>query len=316
MEKQATEEILKTLLRERGTSYLREGDYFVNAVADLGGSKEDVRLLRYLVEVDGASALLNAGGQPPAMRQTIYSQTVEKICVESMVSPEFANKICAIFWRAVYEEEPPVQWPIQPPNPQKDSRLEESPDKLFERAWEYDQRGNMEEAVKLYRQAADRGNADAQYNLGVSYEKGEGVSKNLLEAVKWYRMAAEQGKASAQYNLGLCYRHAKGVAQNLSEAARWYSRAAEQGQASAQCNLGSCYEKGEGVSQNDVEATKWYQRAANQGLAIAQYNLGICYEFGRGVSKDLVEAARWYRLSADQGDEDAKARLCKLVARA
>lgn len=117
MEKQTTEQIINGLLRERGTSYLREGNYFVNAVEDLGGSKEDVRLLRYLVEVDGASALLDAGQQQTAMRQTIYSQTVEKICGQTLVAPEQAHKICAIFWRAVYGEEPPVFFRESAPHP-------------------------------------------------------------------------------------------------------------------------------------------------------------------------------------------------------
>ena len=44
------------------------------------------------------------------------------------------------------------------------------------------------------RQAAEQGHADAQYNLGLMYDRGDGVPENDAEAVKWYRMAAEQGK--------------------------------------------------------------------------------------------------------------------------
>lgn len=105
-----TEEILRELIRSRGTEYLRKGNLFVNAVEDMGGTKGDVRLLRYLVEVDGANALLDAGGKPQTVRQTIYNQTVEKICDHALVSPEYSNKICAIFWRAVYNEVPPATY--------------------------------------------------------------------------------------------------------------------------------------------------------------------------------------------------------------
>lgn len=42
----------------------------------------------------------------------------------------------------------------------------------------------------------------AQYNLGVCYDRGNGVTKNAEEAVKWYRKAAEQGYAKAQDSLG------------------------------------------------------------------------------------------------------------------
>ena len=42
-------------------------------------------------------------------------------------------------------------------------------------------------------QAAERGDAQAQFNLGVMYDKGRGVSQDDAEAFKWYRQAAERG---------------------------------------------------------------------------------------------------------------------------
>lgn len=48
-------------------------------------------------------------------------------------------------------------------------------------------------AVEMYRIAAEQGVAQAQYNLGVCYDIGNGVAKDYAEAVKWYRKAAEQG---------------------------------------------------------------------------------------------------------------------------
>ena len=55
--------------------------------------------------------------------------------------------------------------------------------------------------MKWYRKAAEQGDADAQYNLGISYDRGEGVPQDYVEAVKWYRKAAEQGDADAQNKL-------------------------------------------------------------------------------------------------------------------
>jgi TPR repeat protein len=54
---------------------------------------------------------------------------------------------------------------------------------------------------KQIRKAADQGHAKAQYNLGVMYEKGEGVQQNYSEALKWYKKAADQGHAGAQSKL-------------------------------------------------------------------------------------------------------------------
>jgi len=76
--------------------------------------------------------------------------------------------------------------------------------------------------------AAKRGDAEAQFNVGVSYANGEGVSKNLFQAVYWFRKAAEQGHANAQYNLGVCYYDGEGVSKNLFQAVYWFRIAAEQ----------------------------------------------------------------------------------------
>ena len=84
-----------------------------------------------------------------------------------------------------------------------------------------------------YRAAAERGNAEAQYNLGLCYEKGDGVEENYYQAVYWYKKAAERGYIDAQFNLGVCYDYGKGVEQDYVQAAYWYKKAAEQGDAMA-----------------------------------------------------------------------------------
>ena len=61
-------------------------------------------------------------------------------------------------------------------------------------------------------QAAEQGNATAQYNLGVMYTNGqEGVRQDYAQAVHWYRKAAEQGDVDAQVNLGWLYDNGQGV---------------------------------------------------------------------------------------------------------
>ena len=63
------------------------------------------------------------------------------------------------------------------------------------------ERGDYKTAVWLLRPLAEQGLAAAQYNLGVIYDKGQGVPEDNAEALKWYRLAAEQGDADAQNNL-------------------------------------------------------------------------------------------------------------------
>jgi len=93
---------------------------------------------------------------------------------------------------------------------------------------------------------ANKGDAAAQFNLGVMYDEGDGVPEDDAEAVKWYRKAADQGLAEAQSNLGLMYANGKGVPEDDAEAVKWYREAADQGLAGAQTNLGLMYANGRG----------------------------------------------------------------------
>ena len=78
------------------------------------------------------------------------------------------------------------------------------------------------------------------------------MKKDLLKAVGWYTKAAEQGNAEAQYILGVFYATGEGVKKDLLRAGAWYLKSAEQGHAWAQCDLGFCYYEGEGI-RKDVE---------------------------------------------------------------
>lgn len=156
-----------------------------------------------------------------------------------------------------------------------------------------------------YKLAAKQGHAYAQYSLGVCYEVGAGVEKDLKEAVRLYKLAAEQGIAQAQTELGFCYENGKGVEKEPEEAMHWYKLAAEQGYAQAQYFLGICYGKGDLVEKDLKEEVRWYKLAAEQGHAKAQNNLGFCYRNGSGVEKDDKEGIRLYRLAAAQGSDRA-----------
>jgi TPR repeat protein len=60
---------------------------------------------------------------------------------------------------------------------------------------------DYQEAIRLFRKAADKGDSKAEYNLGIIYEDGMGVRKNRSEAVKWYRLAAGHGHEDAESRL-------------------------------------------------------------------------------------------------------------------
>ena len=148
---------------------------------------------------------------------------------------------------------------------------EESPESLFELGLNY-LKGNdsldidmvKEKGIALIRRSAEQGYADAQFNLGLAYYRGEGVSEDETQAIYWWRKAAEQGYAHAQYGLGEAYNQGKGVPQDYVQAVYWLREAAEQGYADAQSHLGLCYYNGEGVPQDYKQAVYWYRKAANE----------------------------------------------------
>jgi TonB family protein len=86
--------------------------------------------------------------------------------------------------------------------------------------------GDYAAAQLLWRPLAEQGIARAQNNLGVLYENGKGVPKDINEALKWYRLAAEQGYAGAQNNLGLIYALGLVVPRDPVHAYMWFSLAA------------------------------------------------------------------------------------------
>ena len=65
--------------------------------------------------------------------------------------------------------------------------------------------------VRQLRQAAEAGDARAQFDLGVRYAGGKGVAPDTAEAARWIALAAAQGLVDAQFNLGLMYADGNGV---------------------------------------------------------------------------------------------------------
>ena len=163
--------------------------------------------------------------------------------------------------------------------------------------------------AELWRKAAEENDADAQIDLGVCYQNGDGVEGDMAKSAEWFRKAAEQGHAVAQILVAQNYSMGLGVNRDMAESAKWYRKAAEQGIASAQFTLGTYFFEGTGVKKDYEEAVKWWRKAAEQDYSTAQFNLGGCYYEGLGVEKDKAEAMKWFRLAAENGEEDAQEAL-------
>ena len=133
-------------------------------------------------------------------------------------------------------------------------------------------------------------------------------SGDYMTALRLWRPLAAQGYAYAQYKLGVTYDKGQGVPQDYAKAAECYWLAAEHGNACAQYRLGAMYATAQGVPRVDAEAVKWFRLAAEQDLACAQHNLGYMYATARGVPQANAKAGEWYRAAAEQASSDVVAR--------
>jgi localization factor PodJL len=158
------------------------------------------------------------------------------------------------------------------------------------------------------RQAAERGEASAQFIVATRYLDGEGVAQDLTQAAHWYQKAALAGLAPAQYRLATLFERGRGVPQDAATALVWYQRAAEQGNVKAMHNAAVIAAGTEAGKPNYDIAYKWFLAASQNGLKDSQFNLAVLYERALGTKANVDEALFWYMVAASQDDVDAKKR--------
>jgi len=134
-------------------------------------------------------------------------------------------------------------------------------------AW---QKADYSAAVAIWRPLAEKGDADAQFNLGQAYRLGRGVPINLAAAQSWFERAADKGHIDAQTTLGLL------LFQNGNHIGglRWLKAASDQGEPRAMLVYGTALFNGDGVPQDQVLGYAYVSRAAAQGLQAAKDTLG------------------------------------------
>ena len=133
-------------------------------------------------------------------------------------------------------------------------------------AW---QKADYPTAVAIWRPLAERGDADAQFNLGQAYRLGRGVPINLGQAKSWFERAAASGHLDAEATLGLL------LFQNgdQAEGLKWLRQAAEADEPRALLVYGTALYNGDGVTQDRLLGYAYVSRAAASGLSPAKDTL-------------------------------------------
>ena len=147
--------------------------------------------------------------------------------------------------------------------------------------------GDFSDAVKIWRPLADKGDAQAQYAMGLLARRGLGVPRDPVAAAEWWRKAANQGHTTAQFNLGVLYEGGEGVRKSYDEAFKWYRLRPRSAAIPTPSSISDLfYAAGRGTKRDLTAAVEWYRKAAEQGDAAAQYTLGFAYAAGMGVIED------------------------------
>ena len=164
--------------------------------------------------------------------------------------------------------------------------------------------GDPQEAVAWFRAAAKAGWLPSIFVLGAMVERGG----NIDNAIGLYRIAAQGGHADAQDALSRL--HFDRETDKDDEIARnWAEAAAKQGVAAAITRLATIYHEGRGTPRDPKRAAAYFLEAANLGHAGAQLMIGVALHIGIGIPANRIEAAHWLLRSATQGNELAQAYL-------
>lgn len=188
---------------------------------------------------------------------------------------------------------------------------------------------NVQQALKMFEDAAKGGLAAANRILGQIYEGGVGeggadVKPDIKKAIEYYGKAAQGSDPAALFRLaqasetGIAAPDTKPdkdgnwdpkdilVAPNAKNALDLYRLAAQNNAAEAFFAVGRFYETGTVVDKDATKAFALYIRAANAGVLAAMNQLAGLYANGAGVTQDIIAAAGWYKRAADAGFAPAK----------
>jgi tetratricopeptide (TPR) repeat protein len=142
---------------------------------------------------------------------------------------------------------------------------------------------------------ANKGDAEAQYHVGMMYNNGIGTQQDLRQEFEWFQKSAASNDPLGAYKLG-CYYDGQGagiVTADANEALKYKLIAAKAGYALAQHDVANIYRR----QENFEEAVKWWKMAGDQGYPEALYSLSGSHFQGKGTPKDLSLAYAYYKLS-------------------
>ena len=151
-------------------------------------------------------------------------------------------------------------------------------------------------AAYWYRQASDRGEAQATYELAILYRDGLGVLADVSQSFQLLQKAAEANYVPAMTPLSDVYAQQKTPVSG-QRATYWATKAAETGDPQGWLILGFEYDTGKLGGEPPYwhrMAMEAYKKSANGGNCMAMMEIGDLYAKGSGVPADATQAQSWH----------------------
>ena len=166
--------------------------------------------------------------------------------------------------------------------------------------------GRYDEALALYRKAADANDARAMVSLGLMLETGDHAPKDLKAAYALYEKAAERGSADGAIDLAVALVSGKGIEVNKPRAVALLEKASESGSPRATYDLAALVSSG--VGGRPSNAVELFRRAGDNGYPQGYRAAAVLLDEGRGVAKDPAAAAEdlLRAVAGDGGDTKAE----------
>jgi TPR repeat protein len=168
-------------------------------------------------------------------------------------------------------------------------------------------------AVSWLEKAAATNHSGALYNLGLLAIDGD--LQDFERARTMFGRAADLGNMDAAYALGLLYKEGRGVPRDPAKAAEWFRKAADENIVAAEIDYAVMLFNGDGIQKDEAGAARYFMKAAATNNPVAANRLARLLVVGRGVPKNMVEAMKWHLLARSAGlaDEWLDGQLARLT---
>lgn len=162
------------------------------------------------------------------------------------------------------------------------------------------------DALKYLRFAGEKGVAIAQIHLGQVYQYGlDGVAIQPVEVFRWNQAAAMSEMPDGQYALGLCYNNGIGIRKDVVEALHWFRNAASNGSGKAHSMIGAMYLDGSPLPRDIRKAIEHLMQGASLGDSFGAKTLARVNAGGIFVPKNDFYAIEWWKKAGIMGDYQA-----------